>query len=98
MRLPLILWTVALWAGEAFGDEWEDGFSPPGPFTLDALIAGNIEPGHATSPGSTGSRIAAVGDGALVVDADSGMLVRTDTHGKPIASLQLAVDAGLLAY
>ena len=33
----------------------------------------------------TGSRIAAVGDGALVIDADSGSLIRTDTTGKNIA-------------
>ncbi len=49
-------------------------------------------PGHLTS-----SRIAALPDGALVIDADSGRLVRTEDSGAIRTSLPIGVGAGTLA-
>lgn len=46
----------------------------------------------------TGSRIMAVDDGALVIDADSGALLRTDPFGKGTGKLAIARDAGLLTF
>ena len=45
-----------------------------------------------------GDRIAAVADGALVIDADSGNLMLTDAAGELIASLPIGADAGQLVY
>lgn len=45
----------------------------------------------------TSSRIAALADGALVIDADSGMLVRTDRSGAAQARLAIGPGAGTLA-
>src|SRR5579863_7480070 len=46
----------------------------------------------------TSSRIAALSDGALVIDEDSGELIRADVQGKPLAKLPIGRQAGLLAY
>jgi sugar lactone lactonase YvrE len=46
----------------------------------------------------TGSRIMAVDDGALAIDADSGALLRTDALGNRIGELAIARDAGLLTF
>ncbi len=43
-----------------------------------------------------GSRIAAAGEGALAIDADSGDLVLADSHGGRVASLAIGAGAGLL--
>lgn len=45
-----------------------------------------------------GSAIAAVGDGALVIDADSGDLVRVDATGTPRARLAVGATADQLVY
>lgn len=45
-----------------------------------------------------GSRIAAAGEGALVIDADTGALLRTDKGGALVAQLAIGKAAGLLAY
>lgn len=45
----------------------------------------------------TSSRVAALADGALVIDADSGMLVRTDRTGAARARLSIGRNAGTLA-
>ena len=45
-----------------------------------------------------GDRIAAVDDGALVIDADSGELVLTNAAGELVATLPIGVDAGQLVY
>ena len=50
-------------------------------------------PGYLTS-----ARIAATDHGALVIDADSGMLVNTDRDGTPLARLAIGANPGLLAY
>jgi DNA-binding beta-propeller fold protein YncE/mono/diheme cytochrome c family protein len=44
------------------------------------------------------TRIVALADGALVVDEDSGTLVRTDAEGQRTAQLAIGKAAGLLAY
>jgi mono/diheme cytochrome c family protein len=43
-----------------------------------------------------GSTIAALGAGALVIDADSGMLLRTDRNGKVIAQMDVGREASQL--
>ena len=45
-----------------------------------------------------GSRIVAVDDGALVIDADSGNLILVNEAGAKIASLPIGADAGQLVY
>jgi DNA-binding beta-propeller fold protein YncE len=67
-------------------------------FQLLGRPLGGAKPATETAPYLAGSRIAAVGDGALVIDADSGELIRTDASGKPIARLAIDGNAGLLAY
>jgi DNA-binding beta-propeller fold protein YncE len=44
----------------------------------------------------TSASIAAISHGTLVVDADSGMLIRTDAEGQSLASLQIGRDASQL--
>jgi DNA-binding beta-propeller fold protein YncE len=46
----------------------------------------------------TASRIAAIGEGALAIDADSGQLIRTDQNGKAVAQVAIGQNAGLLAF
>lgn len=43
-----------------------------------------------------GSTVAALGDGALVIDGDSGYLVRTDRDGNPTDRLAIGADAAQL--
>src|SRR5689334_8685342 len=67
-------------------------------FQLLGRPIGGTKPGTATPAYLTASRIAAVGDGALVIDADSGRLIRTDKNGVKVAELAIGGNAGLLAY
>ncbi|MBS1124932.1 MAG: hypothetical protein H6Q90_7160, partial [Deltaproteobacteria bacterium] len=71
--------------------------SPPA-FELLGRPIGGATPAKATAAHLTGSRIMAAGDGALVIDGDSGALIRTDKDGKSIASLAIGREAGLLTY
>lgn len=73
-------------------------FSPPPPFALEGAAPGGARPAAPSPAYLTGSRIAAVDAGALVIDADSGVLARVDAAGASIAQLAIAQDAGLLAY
>lgn len=50
----------------------------------------------ASAPAPTGSTIAALGGGALVIDEDSGELVRMDGDGQPAARLRIGAGAGQL--
>ena len=59
----------------------------------------------AASPAPTGGpltltsrRIAVLAEGALVIDADSGVLFRVDRAGREVARLAIGADAGQLAY
>jgi DNA-binding beta-propeller fold protein YncE len=67
-------------------------------FQLQGRPIGGSNPATETPAYLAGSRIAAVDDGALVIDADSGQLIRTDKAGKQIAALKIGKDAGLLTY
>ena len=71
--------------------------SPPA-FELLGRPIGGAAAAAPTAAHLTGSRIMAVGDGALVIDADTGALIRTDKAGKNIAQLALGREAGLLTY
>lgn len=67
-------------------------------FELTGRPIGGAKPARATAAYLTASRIAALGDGALVIDADSGALIKTDPSGKNVAQLRIGADAGLLAF
>ena len=71
--------------------------SPPA-FELLGRPIGGATPAKATAAHLTGSRIMAASDGALVIDGDSGALIRTDKAGKNIAELAIGREAGLLTY
>ncbi len=72
------------------------GFAPS--FQLVGRPIGGAKPAAATAAHLAGSRIAAVGDGALVIDADSGQLIKTDKAGKQLAAVDIGKNAGLLTY
>ncbi len=62
--------------------------------SLGGVAAATSVPAYATS-----SRIAVTPDGgALVIDADSGWLIRTDRAGTALAHVAVGLDAGTLAY
>src|SRR5690349_7634435 len=67
-------------------------------FQLHGRPVGGAKPATATPAFLTSSRIAALPDGALVIDSDSGKLIKTDTTGKPLAELAIGGNAGMLAY
>jgi len=67
-------------------------------FQMQGRPIGGTKPAAATAAYLAGSRIAAVDDGALVVDADSGQLIRTDKTGKQIAAISIGKNAGLMTY
>jgi DNA-binding beta-propeller fold protein YncE len=67
-------------------------------FQLLGRPVGGSKAANATAAFLSGARIAAVGDGALVIDADSGKLIRTDKNNKNVAALDIGANAGLLAY
>lgn len=68
------------------------------PFTLDAAPVGEGQaPAASPVPSSLqGSKIAAIRGGAVVVDADSGKLLRTDGNGTVKAELEVAPGAAQL--
>ena len=71
--------------------------APPA-FEMQGRPIGGTKPAAATPAYLTGSRIAALADGALVIDGDSGALIRVDARGTKQTSLAIGRDAGLLAY
>ena len=71
--------------------------SPP-TFQLAGRPIGGAKPADATAPHLTASRIAVIGDDALVIDADSGALIRTSKAGGLRAQVAIGVDAGLLVF
>ena len=64
-------------------------------FQLLGRPIGGAKPARATAAHLAGQRIAAVGDGALVIDADSGQLIKTDKAGKNVAPVAIGKNAGL---
>ncbi|MGE5184406.1 MAG: YncE family protein, partial [Acidobacteriota bacterium] len=77
-------------------DDFDGRFAPS--FQLLGRPIGGTKAAPAAPAYLTASRITAAGDGALVIDADSGQLVRTDKSGKNVAQLAIGSNAGLLAY
>ena len=71
---------------------------PPPAFQLGGRPIGGAKPGKLTAAFLTGSRIAAADDGALVIDADSGMLIKTDKDGKPITTIAIGASPGMMVY
>src|SRR5882672_7823182 len=97
MRLSLVVCVLSVPA-LAWARHGEEEFSAPASFALTSHAIGGGRPAHATAPYETSSRIAAAGDGALAIDADSGALIRTDASGTELEQLEIGRDAGLLAY
>lgn len=67
-------------------------------FQLLGRPIGGATPATRTPAYLAGQRIAAVGDGALAIDADSGQLIQTDKAGTRIATLAIGKNAGLMTY
>jgi DNA-binding beta-propeller fold protein YncE len=75
-----------------------DRFFSGATFALQGRPIGGSKPATPTAPQLAGSRIAAVDGGALVIDADSGQLIKTDSAGKQVAAIAIGKNAGLLTY
>lgn len=67
-------------------------------FELVGRPVGGARPAAPTTAYLTGARIMADGEGALVIDADSGALLRTDAAGENLGQVAIARDAGLMTY
>jgi DNA-binding beta-propeller fold protein YncE/mono/diheme cytochrome c family protein len=67
-------------------------------FDLSGRPVGGAKPALPTPAHLAGARIMAAGDGALVIDADSGALLKTDRAGNKIGQVEIARDAGLLTF
>jgi DNA-binding beta-propeller fold protein YncE len=72
--------------------------SLPPSFMMFGRPVGGAKAAPASPAYLTGSRIAAATDGAVVVDADSGSLIRTKADGTKMAELPIGKNAGLLAF
>src|SRR3954469_6533568 len=70
----------------------------PAAFELSGRPIGGAQPALPSAAYLTASRITAIADGALVIDADSGSLIKTDKAGKAVAKGDIGRDAGLLTY
>ena len=77
---------------------FDDDFSAPVSFGLDGRPIGGAEKAADTPAYLAGNRIAAIGEDALVIDADTGKLMRADTSGKLVAQLDIGKEAGLLSF
>lgn len=78
-------------------DDFDRGVPPA--FQLEgAPLGGPRAPTHGAAPEQAGSAIVAVGKGALVIDADSGKLLRVDDKLVARASLDVAPGAAQLVY
>ncbi len=67
-------------------------------FGLNGRAIGGAQKAEATPAFLAGNRIASIGEDALVIDEDSGKLMRADAAGKSLASLDIGNSAGLLAF
>ena len=67
-------------------------------FELSGRPIGGAKAASMTASYLTSARIMAAGEGALVIDSDSGALVKTDKAGKNVAQLAVGPDAGLMTY
>jgi DNA-binding beta-propeller fold protein YncE len=96
-NLALGALALALPATYALGKVVAFDRSPPS-FELSGRPIGGARPALPSAAYLTASRITATADGALVIDADSGALIKTDKAGKSVAQVAIGRDAGLLAY
>lgn len=71
--------------------------TPPA-FSLQGSPIGGTKAAAETPAYLTANRIAALPDGAVVIDGDSGTFVKTDDTGKNIGEVKVGREAGLLAY
>lgn len=77
---------------------------PPPPFALEGAALGDTKPAPVAPAYLAGSTVAALDDdhdeagGALVLDADSGFLIRTDATGAEAGKLEIGAGAGLVVY
>jgi sugar lactone lactonase YvrE len=97
-RTPIVIAASLAAGASALAIPHDHEFEPPPPFTLFGPGIGGARAAPAGPAYLTASRIAAVGDGALAIDADSGSLLRVDHAGAKTAELAIGRDAGLLAY
>ncbi len=68
-------------------------------FRIEGMPLGKAKaPSSGPHPGSRGGTVVADGRGVLVLDRDSGTLVRTDRDGQPLARLELHSHAGELVW
>lgn len=77
---------------------FDDDFSGPVSFGLNGTAIGGAQKAVETPAFLAGNRIAAIQEDALVIDADSGKLMRADRDGKQLAALDIGKEAGLLAF
>ncbi|MBL9013145.1 MAG: c-type cytochrome [Myxococcales bacterium] len=96
-NLALGALALALPATYALGKVVAFDRSPPS-FELSGRPVGGAQPALPSAAHLTATRITALADGALVIDADSGALIKTDRAGKPIAQVAIGREAGLLTY
>jgi DNA-binding beta-propeller fold protein YncE/mono/diheme cytochrome c family protein len=97
--LPLGALTAAIVISPAAARSMRRDFGGFGiSFQMHGRPLGGTKPAKATAAYLAGNRIAAVGDGALVLDSDSGELIKTDKNGSKAASVPIGKNAGLLAY
>lgn len=73
-------------------------FETPEFSMVDAPVGASKKLTGAAQPWLSGSTIAAVGDGALAVDEDTGLLVLADATGEAIAKLKVGFGVGQLVY
>ncbi|HET9989412.1 MAG TPA: c-type cytochrome [Kofleriaceae bacterium] len=97
MRSALALAAFAMLLAQPAWAHHHD-FEPPSSFALGQPAVGGAQPAHAVPAYATSSRIAVLEGGALVIDADSGWLIRTDLAGAALQHVAIGLDAGTLAY
>jgi mono/diheme cytochrome c family protein len=97
-RTSIVLAALLAAATSAVAMPNDHEFEPPQPFTPFGPGLGGARAAPAAPAYLTASRLAAVDDGALAIDADSGALLRVDHAGAKAAELAVGRDAGLLAY
>jgi len=92
-----VAWSPAARAKRMVIDDFDSNVAPA--FQLDGLAVGAPRaPSRGAAPEQAGSPIAAAGTGALVIDADSGQLLRLD-HGLAVtARLAIGPTASQLVY
>jgi len=97
VALPLGVATLAL-GHQALAKRVVGDFGPTVSFQLLGRPLGGAKPAEATAAYLAGQRIAAAGEGALVIDQDSGHLIKTDKANAKVASIAIGKNPGLLAY